>query len=342
MLPWQRQTIQLGKQSVVLGQAVNYLCQLDSWVSEFIIGLEGVIGTAAATANPEGLASLIQQVRVNGTLADGTPVSPINNIRGPQLGELAEFIRARVTFSYGALGTTGNFGVYIPCTFEHIRLGPAYQYMSCLPAGTMGALTINVTMANQNQVDTNSTATFALTSAQMGVQQNQFFASSVPAKSPYYLSTVDQLVQSNPLAGSGQQQLFPNGSAYLNILLRSMSNTNSTTRACVTKQTDTGQVPIDASPGSVGLNLQDANNVPKVQTFYGDLRKENNDNVTDTIVAGNVCFQFNRGISSVWRPSPGSNQIPLIVPYVLTGTTNPQVEFVYQRLFDPLNNLNLI
>lgn len=341
MLPWQKQVIQLQRQSAALGTTVNVLGQLDSWVGEYIIAIEGNVTTVAATANPEGLPALLQQMRITGTLANGTPISPVNNIRGPQLAEIAQFIKANVTYSYGSLGSTGNFGTYIPCTFEHPRLGDSLRYISCLPAGTMGALNLSIQFANQNQVDTNTTPTFAATFS-VGVQQNQYYASSIPAGSPYYLSTLDQVVQANPQSGSGQQQLFPNGSAYLNFLVRSMSNTNSTTRACVAKQTDAGQVPIDASTSSVGFNLQDANNVPKIQTYWGDLRKDNLDAITDSLVTGNVCFQFNRGPNAIWRPAPGSNQIPLVIPYNITGTTNPLVEFVYQRLFDPANTLQLI
>ena len=339
MQAWQRQIIQLGRQSAALGQTLNFLAQLDSWVSEFIIFGEGVIGTAAATANPEGLSALLQQVRITGTLPSGNPISPINNLRGPQLNEIAQFIRSNVSFSYGSLGSTGNFGFYIPCTFEQPRMG-SLAFIGCIPAGTMGSLSINVSIALQSGVDTNGSATFALTSMQLGVEQRQFYPATVPQNSPYYLITLDQVVNANPQGGT-QQQLFPNGSAYMLILIRSMASTAANTRTCITKQTDAGQVPVDASPTAVGLNLQDAANLPKTQSYWGDMRKANLDQITDALVAGNICFQFNRGISDVWRPGGSSQQIPLNYTVNTTGTTLPLIEFVYQRLFDPANTLQL-
>jgi len=313
--------------------------------------VEGTISTAAATANPEGLPAILQQVRVTGTLSDGTPVSPINNIRGPQLAELAQFIRSNVSWSWGSLGSTGTFGAYVPCTFENWRMNgtvmvngnPVYlRWMSCLPAGTMGALTISIQLANQNQLDTNAAPTLAFSTISIGIQQNQFFKSSVPALFTYFPNSVDQIVNSAVSAGTGQNILFPNGTAYLNILLRSMTSTNATTRACVTKQADGTVGPIDLSYTSLGLTLADSNNVPKAQLGWEQIRKDNLDHITDSLVAGNACFQFNNGLQSVWRPSPGSNTIPLTVPYNTTGTSNPLVEFIYQRLWDPNNALQLI
>lgn len=343
---WQRQVIQLQRTPAVLGQTLNFQAQQDSFISEFLISLEGVIGTAAATANPEGLAALVQNVRVTGSLNAGGNINPINNVRGPQLFELAQFIRANVSYSFGSLGSTGSFGVYIPCTFENPRMGYPNQFMSVLPSNAMGQLSVSVTIANQNQVDTNSPATFALTSMNVSVQQNQFFVNTLPATTgqnawQYFSTTVDVLTNNNVQSGIVQQQ-FPNGAAFLNILMRSMSATSASVRACVTKQADGAATgPIDTTSTSAGFTLLDSNNVPKRQMDWYQIRKDNLDHITDSLVAGNACFQFNRGIMDVWRPTPGPSIIPLNVPYTTTGTTNPLVEFVYQRLFDPANALNL-
>jgi hypothetical protein len=351
MLAYQRQIIQLQRQTATLGSTVNVLAQLDSIVSEFVILVEGTIGTAAATANPEGLAAILQQVRITGTLSDGTPVSPINNIRGPQLNEIAQFIKTNVSWSWGALTSTGAFGAYVPCTFENWRMnetvvvngtGVTTRFMSCLPAGTMGALSLSITLANQNQLDTNAAPTLAFTTISIGVQQNQFFKASIPAQFTYFPNSIDQQVQANPQAGTGQQQLFPNGTGYLLFLIRSMTTTTTATRTCTAKQADGTNGPVDATFTSLGLSLQDSNNVPKYQEGWENIRKENLDHITDSIVAGNACLQFNRGLQSVWRPSPGSNTIPLSVPYQLTGTTNPLVEYIFMRLWDPNNLLGLI
>jgi hypothetical protein len=121
-----------------------------------------------------------------------------------------------------------------------------------------------------------------------------------------------------------------------------MSATSTTVRACVTKQADGAATgPIDNTITSAGFSLLDSNNVPKRQSDWYQIRKDNLDHITDSLVAGNACFQFNRGLQDVWRPTPGPSIIPLNVPYTTTSTTNPLVEFVYQRLFDPANALNL-
>jgi hypothetical protein len=173
------------------------------------------------------------------------------------------------------------------------------------------------------------------------VQQNQYFANTLDPKYVYYYSSMDQVQQTAPAAGIWQQQ-FPNGAAYLAILLRSMTSTSAAARACITKQADGAAAgPIDTTVSSLGLSLLDANNVPKEQLDYYQLRKANLDQITDALVNGNVCFQFNRGLSDIWRPIPGNNYVPLNIGLTLTGTTLPLIEYVYLRLFDPTNALNL-
>lgn len=339
---WQKQVIQLQTTPAVLGQTLNFQCQQDSYIGELLISLQGVIGTAAATANPEGLAALVSSVRVTGALNAGGNVNPINNIRGPQLNEMAQFIRANVSYSFGSLSSTGAFGVEIPCTFEHVRMAGFLRYMSVLPANAMGQLSIAVAIANQTGLDTNATPTFALTSLNVTVQQNQYFANTLDPKYVYYYTAMDQVQLTLVTAGTYQQQ-FPNGAAYLAILLRSMATTSATYRTCITKQADGGAGPIDTGISQQGKNLQllDANNVPKEQLDYYELRKANLDQITDSLVPGNACFQFNRGITDIWRPIPGNNYIPLNLQLSTSGTTLPLIEFVYLRLFDPSNSLSL-
>lgn len=342
MQPWQTQVIQLQRLPAQVGTTLNFLCQQDSVISELLIDVEGVIGTAAATANPEGLAAILQNVRVTGSLNQGGNINPINNIRGPSLTEMAQFIRANVSYSFGALGSTGAFGVMVPCTFLHWRFPDPYRTMSCLPANAMGSLNLSVTIANTNQIDVNATPALVFTSIAVQVQQNQYFANSIPKSYAFLVSTIDMQVQANPQGGTGQQQQFPNGAAYLNILIRSMLSTSATVRACTAKQADGSTGPIDVSTTTFGLSLLDTNNVPKRQMNWYELRKDNFDHITDALVPGNACFQFNRGIADIWRPTPGPNIIPLNIGYDLTGTTRPQIEFVYQRLFDPTNALALL
>lgn len=337
---WQKQVIQLQKSPAVFGQTLNFQAQQDSFIGEFLIQVEGSIGTAAATANPEGLASLIQNVRVTGALNAGGNVNPINNIRGPQLTEFAQFIRVNVSYSFGSLGSTGAFGLSIPCTFEHVRMAGRLRYMSVLPANQMGQLSVAVSMANQNQCDTNATPTLVLSGVYVTVQQNQYFANTLDPKYVYYYSSMDQVQQTNISGGTWQQQ-FPNGAAYLGILIRSMTSTTATIRACTAKQADGVAGPIDTSTTATGLQLLDANNVPKEQLDWYQGRKANLDQITDSLVAGNFCFQFNRGITDVWRPIPGNNYIPLNLGLSTSGTTNPLIEYIYLRLFDPTNSLNL-
>jgi hypothetical protein len=346
--PWQKQVIQLSRLAGAFGQQLNFLCTQDSYIEELLIGVEGTIGTAAATAAIEGLSAIIQNVRVTGTLSStGQNLNPINNVRGPQLLELAQFIRANVSYSFGALGTAAAFGIYVPSTFSYFRMGGALTYMSVLPANSMGSVSVNITVANQNQLDTNATPTLAFTTLSVFVQQNQFMATSLPAagKWQYIPNTVDQLVRTNITTTVFQEQ-FPNGAAYLNILVRSFTTTVAATGVATARQTDGTAGPIDTSTTSAGLTLLDVNLKPKKAVDWYSLRKENLDNITDSLVAGNGCFQFNRGIQDVWMPTIGPNYIPLQVGYV--ATTNSKVEYVYQRLYDDLtvNNghgyLNLV
>jgi hypothetical protein len=342
---WQKQIILLQRTTTTLGNTVNFLAQQDSIISEVLIGITGIISTAAATANPEGLTSIIQNVRITGSLNVGGNVNPINNVRGPQLAELAQFIRANTSFSYGSLTSTGAFGCYVPCTFEHARLGaPLQRFMSCLPANQMGNLNFNVTVSNQNQMDTNGTPTLAFSNITISVYQLQFFVGTIDPNFQYLISTVDQQLQSNPQTGTGQQQQFPNGAAYLNILIRSLSDTTTATRTCVTKQADGVSGPIDVSSTTFGIVLLDSNNIPKSQTDYETLREDNANNISGgatALIAGNACFQFNQSLSRIWRPTPGPSIVPMNIGYNISGTTNATVEFIFQRLFDPNNVLAL-
>lgn len=354
MKSWQAIALQLQRQNASFGNQLNFLAIQDSYVSEFIIGIEGTISTAAATAAVEGLSSLVSKVSVSGPLTGYQPLTPINNLSGPMLVEAAQFIRGNVSFGYGSLGSTGNIGEYIPTTFLHPRLPAPWRYMSCLPANLMGSCTINVTMAAQNQCDTNATPTLAFSNLTCFIQQNEYKSNSIPALSPlvpaaqvvngafqFIPTTLNYYSQLNPQAGQQNQQLFPNGT-YMMFLLRSFASTSSTTRTPLTRQTDAGQVPIDGSITSAGLVLQDVNQSPKSAVTWGTLRKDNLDHVTDSLVPGNVCFQFNRGISDIYQPIVGPNQIPLNYPIVLTGTTLPRVDFVYMQLFDSMNWLGLV
>jgi hypothetical protein len=51
---------------------------------------------------------------------------------------------------------------------------------------------------------------------------------------------------------------------------------------------------------------------------------------------------MNRNLSDVFQPSQGPNQVPLLYPVVLTSTTNPRIDFVYEQLFDSANWLGLL
>lgn len=341
MQPYQRQSIQLQRLTMLLGDTQNFQAQLDSLISEFVVGVQATVSVIAATPNAEGVNAIVQQIQVNGALNGGS-ISPINSIRGPQLAEMAQFIRTNVSYSYGSLGSTGAIGVFIPCTFEKFRMEYPLRTMSCLPSDNMGSLNVRVTLSTQAQLDTNAAPTMAFSNITVFVQQNQFFKGTIPSDWAFFYTSMDQIVQNNLVANTQFQTLLPNGAAYELILIRSMTATNPTTRAAVTKQVDgSGNGPINALTTSNGILLLDANNVPKRAVYYNTIRKDNLDNITDALVNGNACFQFNRGLWDIWRPQLGNNTIPLNIDVNLTGTTSPAFEVVHQRLFDPKNSLAL-
>lgn len=353
--PWDNIFLQLQRLNGVFGQQLAFQAIQDSIVSEFIIGVEGVIGTAAATATVEGLPSIISKVQVGGTLTGYQPLTPINGMSGPMLAECAQFIRSNVSYSFGSLGSTGAFGVYIPCTFLHPRLPGMWRYMSCLPAKWMGNLTVNVTIGTQAQMDTNASPTLAFTSLSVVIQQNEYKVSSIPSTlSPlvpagsvpsgsfqFVPTTLNYVQNLNPQAGQQQQQLFPNGT-YMLFLIRSFTGTTTATRTPTARQTDGTAGPIDTSISTIGLVLQDVNQSPKQAVDWYTMRFENLNNITDSLVAGNGAMQFNRGLSDIFQPLIGPNQVPLNYPVVLTGTTNPRIDFCYMQLFDAMNWLQLV
>jgi hypothetical protein len=350
---WQPIDLQLQRQNVTLGQTVNIQVTQDSITSEFLIMLEGVITTAAATAAIEGLPSLVNKVNISGPLSGYAPLTPVNGLSGPMLVEIGQFIRKTYSYSWGALGSTGKFGVSIPCTFINPRVRPPLALASCLPTNLMGAVNFTIQMATQTQVDTNAAPTFATSSLSLYVQQNEYKASSIPLMSPLvpigqvttgswqFIPSSLNYAQNTSIQTTAQaQQLFPNGT-YLLLLIRSFTATSG--GVATVRQSDTAAVgPLDTSITTQGLILQDVNQSPKIAATFYTLRKDNLDAIEDSLITGNACFRFNDGLNNIFQPIPGPNQIPLNYSTTTTGTTNPRIDFVYQQIFDSMNWLGLI
>jgi hypothetical protein len=355
-LPWIELALQLSKGNLSLGQTYNVTGVLqDSYTSEFIIGIEGTITTVAATPAIEGLPSLIQKVTISGPLsAPGyQPLTPINGLSGPMLSEISQFIRLNVSYSFGSLGSTGKFGVYIPCTFLHPRMPYPYNYMSVLPTNIMGSVNFNIQVATQAQADTNGTPTLAISPFSIFVQQNEYKSNSIPplaalvpaanvnAGSFMFIPSSLNYYQNQNIQSSQQtQQLLPNNTTTL-ILIRSFPTT--TGGVATSRQSDTvAGGPLDLSVTSQGLTLQDVTQAPRVFVDWYTLRKNNLDNITDSLVTGNGCFQFNHGLNRIFQPVPGPNQIPINYATTTTGTTSPRIDFVVQSITDSQNWLNLL
>lgn len=352
-LAWQDIALQLQRQNFTLGATVNVQGVLqDSYTSEFIICVEGTVTAVAATPAVEGLAAILQKVNINGPLAGYAPLTPINGLSGPMLMDVSQFIRRSVSYSFGSLGATGNFGVYIPCTFVNQRMRYPWSHMGVLPTNLMGAVNFNILIASQAQLDTNTTATFAASPLTVYVQQNEYKASSVPLMSPLvpaaqvpagsfqFIPTTWNYSQNQNIQTSAQtQQLFPNGT-YLLLLVRSFTDT--VNGVATVRQADGAAVgPIDTSVTTPGMILQDVNQSPKMAKTFYTIRKDNLDNVYDSLVEGNACFQFNNGVDKIFQPQVGPNQIPLNMGTTTTGTTNPRLDYVYEQLFDTMNWLGL-
>ena len=359
MLAWQELALQLARATVSLGQTNNVTGVLqDSYTSEFIIGVEGTISTGAATAAIEGLPALIQKVTISGPMSGSQyqPLQPINGLSGPMLTEMAQFIRSNVSYSFGSLGSTGKFGVYIPCTFLHPRLPYPWNLMSILPTKNMGSVNFNITMATQAQVDTNNSPTFATSALTIFVQQNEYKANSIPAMAPlaplstlpnngqglflFIPSTTNYYQNLTVQASQQSQQLIPNTTLTL-LLMRSFSTT--VNGIPTVRQSDTAAGgPIDVSTTAQAITLQDVTQAPRISVDWYTLRKDNLDHITDSLVTGNACFQFNRALSKIFQPVPGPNQIPVNYPTTLTGTTAPRIDFVTQQITDAQNWLSLL
>lgn len=350
MKAWQDIQLQLQRQNITFGNTFNIQGVLmDSYTSEFIIMVEGVIGTAAATACIEGLPAILSKVNINGPLTGYTPLTPINGVSGGMLSDISQFIRRNVSYSWGSLGSTGKFGVSIPCTFIRPRLGWPNCYMSVLPTKLMGSVNFNVLVASQAQLDTNATATLAFTNLTVYVQQNEYRKDTIPNMAPagtakeglwsFIPNSINYATNQNIQASQQTQQLFPNGT-YTLIVVRSFPTAPN--GVPTSRQSDTvAGGPIDLGLTSAGLIVQDVNQAPKNAVQWGTLRKENLDNVTDALVTGNVAFEWNQGLSKIFQPSIGPNQIPLNYATTLTGTTSPLINFVYDQIYDTGNVLGL-
>lgn len=354
MKMWQDIALQLQRQNTTLGSTLSVTGVLaDSYTSEFIIAVEGVVGTAAATAAVEGLPAIIQKVNISGPLAGYAPLTPVNGLSGPMLSEAAQFIRRNISYSFGALGSTGKFGIYIPCTFINPRMQYPFSHMSVLPTNLMGSVNFSILIASQAQLDTNGSPTLVFTSLSVYVQQNEYKSSTIPPMSPlvaaasvpansfqFIPSSLNYVQNQNVQTSNQTQQLLPNGT-FTFILIRAFT-TCATSGVATLRQTDTGTAgPIDTSLTTSGVILQDVNQSPKTSiTFYSG-RKDNLDNIYDSLVNGNLCLQYNNGVSKIFQPIQGPNQIPINYGTTTSGTTNPRVDFVYQQIFDVMNWLGL-
>jgi hypothetical protein len=214
---------------------------------------------------------------------------------------------------------------------------PGYmQFFNCLQAYRFSDLSLQVTTANNNEIDV-GTNTLTFTTLSAYVIQEQVFRESVPNPFPYVRSEQAFLQQSVSATGDLEIRL-PAGGYYSRILARAFS-TGYAGGTLGVKQADTtafaSSAPFDTSPGTY-ITLFDLNRRIKYDVDFYTIREKNLTEVLDTLVTGNWFFNFDGGTDALfWTGEIEKSEANVILKCLLRTGTNAFIRFVYERYFDP-------
>lgn len=333
-----RQILQRETQTLTLaGSTLSWDLQRSSIIKCIWLELECVIGTVAATPTVEGIFNLIKSVTLQGTL-DGQNYTPINNLTGKDLYDMYQAQTGNLPLVIGSgLGSTGYNRIRVPLCFDQKRWG-ALRYVTALRARDCSDLNLQITPANQADVDVNGTPTLVLTSCNITVFQDQFDVYSIPAKYPT-LKMLNSFKEYTNIASQSQaEHQLPAGGLYSFIVLKSYASVNAKQSPATTPAS---AAPILTIQGS-SINLYDLNQQVKQKITFPTLIEDNIDDVVDTLVTGNAMFLFNRGTNDLFY----TGAIEKAESYVnirldLVAATGSKVRYVYQRIFDPNDMLSL-
>lgn len=339
------QKIPVSSQALTLGGTpLTFDIPRTSAIQRINIMVSGVIGTGAATAAVEGITKLIQSVLLRGTITGAAVFEPISGLSGTDLYEAAQWYEGTLPLSTApaSLGT-GSFVFHIPLVFHDPFFrgtqpsGQPNRLLTAIPAFQMSGLTLTLTPGTQAQVDVGATPTFALTSASVYVEIEQYYPNTLPNNYNFIRSSLELSVVDTGIVTANPRQLnIAAGGHYTHILARSFSGAN-------TKQAETGGAPF-LTPGG-DIIIYDLNRFTKIETDFNRQRAANSLQVNGgygALVAGNVAFNFNRAEHAVFQTSAiGTAQNVILFNYNAVASTGAFIRIVSRRLFDPTNFLGI-
>lgn len=223
MLPlFYRQVVPVSSQTFALaGSPIVFNLPRESVIDQINVYVEGSFGVGAATAAVEGLSKLVQSITVRGSIQNAPQLEPVSGLSGPDMFELAQFIRGMLPATVGSLGSAAKFRVSIPIYFRDFFMSSeAKNLLAALPAFRMSELTCTITPATQAQVDTNAAPTLTVVGGICGLEIFQFYRNTVPDNVQFYRATYEATTDSGISTATDREIKLPSGGDYSLILAR--------------------------------------------------------------------------------------------------------------------------
>lgn len=164
MLFPKRQDFTPTQSSLALGQTVRFELTREFHIEAIYLVVNATVSAVMATDNADSIQNLVNRVQVQ--VSDGARTRNVIDASGPALLELAVQWQGgldRNTASHIGTDATGAKTMIYPIWFAHPQLADPIGSTLLLPAPRFNSNpVINVTFSTQAQMDTNATATFAV------------------------------------------------------------------------------------------------------------------------------------------------------------------------------------
>lgn len=332
-----RQIIPITGAAFALGASpITFDLPRESIIDKIVVIVDGTISVAANSAAIEGLPALIQNINLRGSLANAPEYNPINSLTGPDMFEAAQAHRGKLPYIIGSLGSAAKFRLTIPIYCRDFFFSDeSKNLLTAIPAYLMSTLKLTITPATTAQADV-GTGVLALT-ATAYVEVHQYYRDSIPDNIQFIRPSWEFLQDDSITTSTTRELKFPAGGHYSFMLARSFQAAN-------VKQTDQGatnSAPI-TSPGT--MRIYDLSRFTKVESDFQKLRADNYTHYgEDSLVAGNAAFLWNRNgeVGLFQTGAIGVAQNNVLLQYDATAAANSKIRFVYRRLLDPGNLLNI-
>lgn len=332
-------------QSFTLGQTIRFTIPRDFFHEIYWLHIPYTMGTAAATAVTEGIYALVQNVRV--TVSDGNDTRTIVNCSGRGLANYwaqnegtlpARTITAQAAY---AAGTTGAQVLSLPIPVGvHPSLSGPVGASLLLPAPRFNNdITVEITFGTQANLDSNVSATFAISSATVRLYVSR---RSVPANvqlSTFNHELIEYVASFGTSAANQLYDQLPIPGNYTSILLRPYTNNNTPSDAILNGQVALKILDTEIRRGFAAdiKDLNDASIEADANTALASQVGVNLDFITD--YAFESVFELGSALSVNILQQTGS-KLQMILD--VNGSSTAQIKFVYHRILGDLSKVQMV